>query len=235
MNKKEFIDNCRKIKIHITDEIYDKLYKYYELLNEWNNKFNLTNILEEDSVFLLHFYDSLCLSNYINLKEKCSLCDFGSGAGFPGMVIAIIFSNVNVTLIESNHKKCLFLNQIKKELSISNVNIICTRIEEYAIKNREIFDYVTCRAVTSLPIIVELATSTIKVGGLLAPLKSNCDDEILNYEKLYNEFYLELISNNKYKLPIQNSNRSIPIFKKYKKTNMKYPRKYNKILNNYKK
>ena len=163
MTKEEFIINCKNLSIEITEEIYSKLYKYFELLVEWNNRFNMTSILEEKEVFLLHFYDSLCL-NKINLNEVNSLCDFGTGAGFPGMVIALVYPNIEVTLVESNNKKCTFLEEVKQQLNIKNVSIFNERIEDFARKNREKYDIVTCRAVTSIPIIIELSTSLIKIN-----------------------------------------------------------------------
>ncbi len=234
MNKEEFIHYCKEINIEINDKMYDDLLNYYELLVKWNSKFNMTSILEQNQAFLLHFYDSLCLSKYINLNRECTLCDFGTGAGFPGMIIALLFKNVKVTLVESSQKKCQFLKHIKEIFDLENVTIICSRIEEYGINNREKFDIVTCRAVTSIPIIIELATSTVKVGGLLAPLKSNCLDE-LNNKSLYKEFNLKLIDVYKYNLPIQNSKRTIPVFKKIAITDKKYPRNYSTIVKKYKK
>lgn len=234
MTKEEFIKYCKEININITEEIYNIFDKYYNLLVEWNTKFNMTSILDKKQVFLLHFYDSICLSKYINLKEECSLCDFGTGAGFPGMVIAILFKKVNVVLIESNQKKCKFLEYIKNEFNLSNVIIVCTRIETFGIENREIFDYVTCRAVTSIPMIIELSTSTLKVNGILAPLKVECNSELEN-KKLLKEFNLELVSINNYKLPIENANRMIPLFKKNNKTLKKYPKNYSILVKKYKK
>lgn len=234
MNKEEFIHYCKEINIEIDDKVYNDLLNYYKLLVEWNSKFNMTSILEQNQVFLLHFYDSLCLSKYIDLNTKCTLCDFGTGAGFPGMIIALLFKNVSVTLIESNQKKCQFLKHIKETFNLENVTIICSRIEEYGIKNREIFDVVTCRAVTSIPIIIELATCTVKVGGVLAPLKSNCLDE-LNDTSLYKEFNLKLVGVYEYNLPVQNSKRTIPVFKKIGVTDKKYPRNYGTIVKKYKK
>ncbi len=234
MNKNEFIKYCDELNININEDIYNKLYKYYELLNEWNNKFNLTNILEEKDVFLLHFYDSICLTKAINYKDKISLLDFGTGAGFPGMIIALLFSNINVTLIESNNKKCSFLEEIKKELDIKNVNIICDRIENYSKNNREEYDYVTCRAVTSIPIIIEISTSTIKVGGYLVPLKSNSNEEIKKYEYLNKEFNLKIEKIIKYNLPINDAYRMIPVYKKVGITSSKYPRNYSQIIKKYK-
>ena len=234
MNKNEFIKYCDELNININEDIYNKLYKYYELLNEWNNKFNLTNILEEKDVFLLHFYDSICLTKAINYKDKISLLDFGTGAGFPGMIIALFFSNINVTLIESNNKKCSFLEEIKKELDIKNVNIICDRIENYSKNNREKYDYVTCRAVTSIPIIIEISTSTIKVGGYLVPLKSNSNEEIKKYEYLNKEFNLKIEKIIEYNLPINDAYRMIPVYKKVGITSIKYPRNYSQIIKKYK-
>jgi 16S rRNA (guanine527-N7)-methyltransferase len=233
MTKEEFIINCKNLSIEITEEIYSKLYKYFELLVEWNNKFNMTSILEEKEVFLLHFYDSLCL-NKINLNEINSLCDFGTGAGFPGMVIALVYPNIEVTLVESNNKKCTFLEEVKQQLNIKNVSIFNERIEDFARKNREKYDIVTCRAVTSIPIIIELSTSLIKVNGLLAPLKSNCEEEINKYKYLEKEFNLKLENLIKYNLPINDAYRVIPIYKKLKETDIKYPRNYGTIVKKYK-
>lgn len=234
MNKEDFIKYCKDISIIIDEDIYLKLYKYYELLNEWNNKFNLTNILEEKDVFLLHFYDSICLFKVLDINKKINILDFGTGAGFPGMVIAIINKDINVTLVESNNKKCTFLEEIKKELNLYNVYIICDRIENYAKNNREKYDYVTCRAVTSIPIIIELSTSTIKVGGFLVPLKSNSMDEIKKYNYLNKEFNLKLEDIIEYNLPVNNAYRMIPIYKKLDVTKNKYPRNYNQIIKKYK-
>lgn len=233
MIKEEFIKYCSEINIKITDILYDKLYKYYELLNEYNKKFNMTTITSYEDV---HFYDSLCINKtgYLNDKDSIKLLDFGTGAGFPGMVIAIIYSNINVTLIESNAKKCLFLNLIKQELKLDNVNIINGRVEEYSVKNREVFDIVTCRAVTSLPMIIEMCTSSIKVGGLLIPLKSNIDEEIKIANQIITKFNLELVNKIEYNLPITNAYRCIPIYCKNKITDKKYPRSYSSILKTYK-
>jgi 16S rRNA (guanine527-N7)-methyltransferase len=234
MNKDEFISYCEEIGIVISEELYKKLYDYFVMLNEWNEKFNMTTILEEKDVFKLHFYDSLCLIKAIDLNKKQSLLDFGTGAGFPGMILALVFDNLDVTLIESNQKKCKFLNEIKNKLSINNVEIINDRIENYGINNREKFDIVTCRAVTSIPVIIELSTSTIKVGGYLVPLKAECVEEVKKYNNLNNEFNLKLEDIIKYNLPINNEVRMIPKYKKLKETNKKYPRNYGTILKKYK-
>ena len=234
MTKEEFINKCKKINIEIDEEIYLKFDKYYNLLVEWNKRFNMTTITEKKDVFLLHFYDSLCLSKSVDLNNYENLCDFGTGAGFPGLVLAIIFNKLNVTLIESNNKKCVFLNEVIKELKLYNVEVINDRMEIYSKKNTEKFDLITCRAVTSIPIILELSINSLRINGLIIPLKSKCDDEIKQYSYLEKELNIKLIDIISYNLPINNAIRTIPVYKKVGKNNLKYPRNYNIILKNYK-
>ena len=113
MNKEEFKLECSKIGIDITDEIFNKFEMYKDLLIEWNNKFNLTTIIKEEDIYLKHFFDSLYITKFHDFNNK-KICDFGTGAGFPGMVLAILFKNSNFTLLESNNKKVLFLNEVTK-------------------------------------------------------------------------------------------------------------------------
>ena len=234
MNKEEFIKYCNELNIIIDDKIYDKFLKYYDLLFEWNNKFNMTTITKKEDVFLLHFYDSLCLSKAVDLSKYKNLCDFGTGAGFPGLVLGIIYSNLNITLIESNNKKCTFLNEVIDKLQLKNIKVINDRMENYSKNNIENFDLITCRAVTSIPIIIELSMQSLKINGYLVPLKSNCLEEIKKYKYLEKNLNFKLIEIIDYELPINNANRTIPIYKKTGKTSSKYPRNYNVILKNYK-
>lgn len=229
MNKELFIKECKKIGLDINDEIINKLDLYQKELVKWNSKFNLTTILEKEEVYLKHFYDSLCLNKIVNLSNK-SICDFGTGAGFPGMVVAILFNNSKITLIESNSKKVLFLENIKEKLKLKNVTIINDRTEEYGKNHRELFDIVTCRAVSNLKIILELAISLLKVGGLFVPLKSNVEEEFNDSIKKSKELGYEFIKKEEYNLPIENSKRTILIYKKIKETEKKYPRNYNMIV-----
>ena len=101
MNKEEFIEECKKINIDIKNEQLNKLEKFYHLMIEWNKKINLTRITEEKEVYLKHFYDSLTLNKVVDLKKIKTLCDVGTGAGFPGIVLKIIFPDIKITLIDS--------------------------------------------------------------------------------------------------------------------------------------
>ena len=231
MNKEEFINEFKKIDKIIDENIYEKLIKYKDLLIEWNEKFNLTTILKTQDIFLKHFFDSLMITKYVELNNK-NICDFGTGAGFPGMVIAILFPKSSVTLLESNKKKTIFLEEVKNNLKLNNVNIINERAEIYGKTNRELFDIVTCRAVSNLNIILELSISLLKINGLFIPLKASVDEELNESKEKMNKLGYKLIKKNEYILPIEQSKRTILIFEKIKKTDLKYPRNYNLIKKN---
>ncbi len=228
MTKEEFILECKKINIDITEELFLKLDKYKELLIEWNQKFNLTTIIEEKDIYLKHFFDSLYLSTECNFDDK-KICDIGTGAGFPGMVLAIVFNKGNFTLMESNNKKIIFLEAVKADLGLENVNIVSARAEDYGKKNREIFDIITCRAVSALNIILELSTAMLKVNGLFIPMKSNVEEELKNARGNIDKLSYKLIKETEYTLPYEGSKRTILTFEKYKNTDDKYPRNYNVI------
>ncbi len=230
MNREEFLKELSKINIKLDENAINKLEKYHQILTQENQKYNLTRIIKKEDVYLKHFYDSLTLTEVVSLSSGKSLCDIGSGAGFPGLVIAICFPNINVTLIESNSKKCKFLNLVKETLSLTNVSVINTRVEDYAKIKREVFDIVTARAVAPLKHLLEYGIPLVKVQGLFIAMKSNIDNEIQNIEKYYQK--LDIIEEKKiiFTLPKENSLRTIISYKKQKSTNPKYPRKYSDII-----
>lgn len=233
MNKDTFIKEINKLGIYCTEKQIKSIELYIDLLIEWNKKFNLTSIIKVEEIYLKHFYDSLCLYKTNLIKEKIKLCDFGTGAGFPGMVIAILFNNINVTLVESNKKKCMFLLELKHKLELKNLTIINDRMEIFSKNNEELFDIVTCRAVSQLGIILELAIKSLKTNGYFLPLKGNIDSEIKNIELLEKKYNCKLVNIIKYTLPFEESNRTIPIIKKQEKTNNIYPREFTKIKKEY--
>ena len=134
----KFIEELKKLGIDITEDKLIKLEKYYNLLVIWNEKMNLTGITEKEEVYLKHFYDSLTIVKAVDLNNFNNLCDVGTGAGFPGMVLKIVFPNLNVTLVDSLNKRLEFLKEVIKELDLKNIEVIHARAEEYALKNREL-------------------------------------------------------------------------------------------------
>lgn len=228
MSESEFILECEKLGIDINLKI-EELNKYKVLLQNWNEKFNLTTIIEDSDIYLKHFFDSLCINKAYDFKENTRICDFGTGAGFPGMVLAIVFG-CKTTLIESNGKKCDFLKEVINCLNLKNVEIVNLRSEDYAKNNREKFDIVTCRAVSALPIVLELAIPMIKVDGYFIPLKSNVDEEILKSKEIMLNIKCNIEKIIEYELPVEKSKRTILKIVKNESTNMLYPRNYNVII-----
>ena len=229
MHKEEFIKETKLLGINIDDKILSNLEKYYDILKEENNKYNLTRIIEKEDVYLKHFYDSLTICKIINIDCK-SICDLGSGAGFPGLVLAICYPNSKLTLIESNGKKCKFLNLVKETLKLDNVKVLNVRVEDYAKNNREVFDIVTARAVAPLKHLLEYGIPLVKVEGHFVAMKASVEDEIKNIEKYYNK--LNIIKENElsFNLPIENSLRTLLSYRKIDVTNSKYPRRYSEIV-----
>lgn len=229
MNKDYFIEELTKLDITLEDNKLNKLEKYYSLLEEENKKYNLTRIIDKQNVYLKHFYDSLTINKIISIDNQ-SICDLGSGAGFPGLVLAICFPNTSITLIESNGKKCHFLNLVKDKLKLNNVVVLNTRVEEYAKNNREIFDIVTARAVAPLKHLLEYGIPLVKVNGYFIAMKSNIDNEINNINNYYQKLNIKEIKKIVFELPIENSLRTLIKYQKIDKTNTKYPRKYADII-----
>lgn len=228
MNKDRFISEVENLGIEITDKKLEQLEKYYELLIEYNKVMNLTGITEKDEVYLKHFYDSLTIVKIINLNNENSLCDLGSGAGFPGIVIKIFYPNLNIVLVDSLNKRINFLNTVIKELQLEKIEAIHTRIEEYARVNKEKFDVVTARAVAPLNILLELGINLVKVGKYFIAMKGNIENES-NYYNAIKQLNCSLKNIIKFRLPIENSNRSLIKIIKEKSTQKLFPRKYNDI------
>lgn len=229
MNREEFISELKKIDIEPNEEILLNLEKYYNILKEENEKYNLTRIIQKEDVYLKHFYDCLTITKIIDINSE-SICDLGTGAGFPGLVLAICFPSAKLTLIESNGKKCNFLNVVKEKLALQNVNIINARVEEYAKENREIFDIVTARAVAPIKHLLEYGVPLVKVGGYFIAMKSNIEEETKNIENYYNKLNIRLEEKLEFSLPKENSLRTLLKYQKKEITNLKYPRRYSEII-----
>ena len=209
MNKEEFISELKKINIMLSSKQLEQLDKYYHLLVEWNEKINLTRIIEEKDVYLKHFYDSLTLSRVIDLNKELTICDIGTGAGFPGMVLKIVFPQLKIVLVDALLKRINFLNIVIKELGLSNIETVHARAEDYSKFHQKEFDVVTCRAVSRLKKLLEYTVPLVKQGGYFIPMKANCDDEIEECEKLFKKKNLVIEKKEEFYLPIENSKRTI--------------------------
>lgn len=228
MNKQKFIEELLKLNIKISDIQLEKLEKYCEILERENKLYNLTAITEKESVFLKHFYDSLTIVKIVELNNE-SLCDLGTGAGFPGMVLKIMFPNLKVTLIDATLKKCNFLEKVIKELKLENIKVINARVEEYAKIEREKHDIVTARAVAPLKHLLEYGIPLLKVNGIFVAMKGNINEELDGIENYENKLKIKQNKKIDFQLPIESSNRTLISFIKLEKTDIKYPRKYSEI------
>ena len=205
MNKEEFVEEYKKININITNEQLTKLEKFYHLMIEWNKKINLTRITEEKEVYLKHFYDSLTLNKVIDLKNIKTLCDIGTGAGFPGIVLKIIFPNIKITLIDSLQKRVNYLNEIIKELELDNIEAIHTRGENYQGE----FEVVTSRAVANIEKLVNYTMHLVSKDGVFVAMKGNLEQEMTKdiEERLTRKY--QIIKKEVFYLPKENSIRTL--------------------------
>lgn len=235
MNKDDFIHQLQLLKIDVSSENLRKLELYKDLLKEYNDKFNLTAIIDDEGIYLKHFYDCLYLLTQTEIKNADNIIDIGTGAGFPGLLLAIFLNNTKFTLVESNGKKCMFLKTLKESLNLNNVNIINKRAEEYARETSIKYDVALSRAVSNLYVISELEIPFLKVGGLFMPLKSHIDEELAITNPKLKELNSKIVDIIEYELPYEKSKRTILKILKEKETDKKYPRDYAKITKDLKK
>lgn len=209
MNKEQFFQELNKINIKITEEQLIKLDKFYKLLVEWNKKINLTRIIQEEDVYLKHFYDSLTITLATDLSKVETLCDVGSGAGFPGIVLKILFPNLKITLIDSLQKRVNYLNEVIKELDLNDIKAIHVRAENY----NEKFDVVTSRAVANINKLVNYTMHLVNKDGIFIAMKGNIDQELTDVEKKKLSKKYNIVDIIYFNLPIENSKRSLIIMK----------------------
>ena len=235
MNKKEFLEELSKLNIYLTEKQLNQLDKFYKLLISWNEKINLTTIIKEEDVYLKHFYDSLTLIKAIDLTKDLKVLDVGTGAGFPGIVLKIVFPNLKITLLDSLNKRINYLNEVIKELELKDIETICSRSEEYSKKHSEEYDIVVSRAVAHLRILSEITFSSVKVNGYLIAMKGNIDFELDESKDIISKLNGKIENIYNFNLPFEFSQRNIIKIKKINKTPNIYPREYSKIKKEVKK
>lgn len=220
-----FENKEKEIDINVSDENIKKLYEYMTILLDWNEKINLTAITNVDEIIEKHFIDSLTILRYI--KDSDKVIDVGTGAGFPGIPLAIN-SNANFTLLDSLNKRINFLEEVKNTLGLSNVQNIHGRAEEVARQknHREMYDVAVSRAVAPMNILVEYLLPFVKVGGICICMKGpNASEEISNANNAINLLGGKYIDQINIKLKNGEIDRNLIIIKKINNISNKYPRK----------
>lgn len=224
--KNEMLHKCSDINIELPESKIRGFYTYMMKLIEWNEKINLTAIVEASEVIDKHFIDSLTISQY--LKNTDTVIDVGTGAGFPGIPVKIVNDNLKIDLLDSLNKRINFLNEIINELELKNVQAIHGRAEDESKKKekREKYDVAVSRAVANLPVLLEYLLPFVKLGGICICMKgSNIEEEVNNSKKALKELGGEIVEINKFNLPNTDFTRNIIIVRKIANTPEKYPRK----------
>lgn len=217
-----------KLDIMLTEEQANQFQQYYELLIEWNNVMNLTAITEYEEVIWKHFYDSLSIIKIIDINDINSVIDIGTGAGFPGIPLKIIFPHLRITLLDSLNKRINFLNEVIDRLGLSNIEALHTRAEDLAQKNdyREKFDLCVSRAVANLTTLSEICIPFIKNGGCFISYKSGkVEEEILDAKKAIHILGATIIDKYDFEMEYDQIFRSFVKISKISATPKKYPRK----------
>ena len=230
MKFNEFLDEFKnladKSNLKIEKEKIEKFYNYMLLIQEWNEKINLTAITNPKEMIIKHFLDSLTIAN--QLEDDVKIIDIGTGAGFPGIPLKIYNDSLQITLLDSLNKRTIFLKEVIDKLKLQNVEIIHGRAVDFAqnLKYREKYDVAVSRAVAPLNILLEYLIPYVKVGGKIIAMKgSNAIEEINESENALRELNCCIKEEKKIFLPEEKGERYIIVIEKDKKTPRIYPRK----------
>jgi 16S rRNA (guanine527-N7)-methyltransferase len=201
-----------------------------KLIKIWNEKFNITSVIEEKDIIIKHFIDSLSIIPFLE-NRNVNLIDIGTGGGLPGIPLKIVYEKLDITLLDSTEKKILFLKECIRTLGLNNIKTVHKRAEDYGKDPyyRESFDVSTARALASLPVLLEYCLPFVRLGGVFIAMKGkNCYDEIANSKQALDVLggRIEIIK--EITLPYTDNKRNIIIIRKFRQTPTKYPRKAGK-------
>ena len=225
----------KEFNIPFSTDTIDQFLKYYELLMQWNNKINLTSITDFEDVLIKHFIDSLSLVRIIPGLSEEKVLDLGSGAGFPGIPLKIVFPGINITLADSVNKKLLFINDVIEKLGLENAETVHGRAEDLArdVKYRGRYDICVSRAVANLSTLSEYCLPFVKTGGAFISYKSSeSTDEIKSAEKAISLLGGKIENDIIFELPYTDIKRRLILIRKDKATLGAYPRKAGTPLKN---
>jgi 16S rRNA (guanine527-N7)-methyltransferase len=219
-------DETKKNGMELSDKQIAQFNLYYELLTAKNKVMNLTAITEYNDVVKKHFIDSMMISRVLDMKKINSLCDVGTGAGFPGIPLKIVYPHLHLTLVDSVGKRVNFLSEVVEKLDLEDVEAIHSRTEDLAhnSKYREKYDLVTARAVASMNVLSEYCIPYAKIGGYFAAYKSgNIEEEIENAKNAVKTLGGKIEKTDMFEL--YEMGRSIVLIRKVNSTPKIYPRK----------
>lgn len=218
-------EEANKFNIELTDQMVEQFMKYKTLLKEWNEKINLTAIIEDKEIIIKHFIDSLTIAKYI--PQNAYMIDVGTGAGFPGIPVKILRKDVKVVLLDSLNKRLNFLNEVIKELDLEDIETVHGRAEDAGndLKYREKFDVATARAVANISTLSELCSPFVKVKGAFICMKANASEELANAQNALKILNLKEEEKEQFRIDEIDSERTIILYRKTDKTPKQYPRK----------
>jgi len=227
MTPEEFRQVLAEKDIHLSDKQMAQFDRYFHLLVEWNEKMNLTAITDREEVYLKHFYDSLTLAFDVDFSTGLTLCDVGSGAGFPSIPLKIAFPELQITIVDSLNKRITFLTELTNQLEI-DASLYHDRAETFGQNPqfRASFDFVTARAVARLNVLTELCLPLVNQEGYFYALKAaKSEEELAEAKPAIAQLGGKFIGEQAIELPKISDKRHILIIQKKKPTPKKYPRK----------
>lgn len=229
------IEGADKLGYKLTEKQVKQFNKYYEMLIEWNKKINLTSIIDEQEVVLKHFLDSIAVKEVMDLNTCESVIDLGTGAGFPGIPLKIVYPDLEVTLVDSLNKRINFLLEVIDELSLEDIQCIHSRAEDLGNDDlyRENYDLCVSRAVADLSILSEYCIPFVRHGGYFVSYKSNkSQDEIKTSKGAIDKLGGCLKEVKNVEVPYLDIERTFVVIKKVSTTPSRYPRKAGKPKKN---
>lgn len=224
----KFLKGLEDFHITLTEQQLWQFTRFYELLNEWNKVMNLTAITEWEEVLSKHFLDSVSIVKVADFSKVQTVLDLGTGAGFPGIPLKILFPDKKFVLLDSLNKRIKFLDAVVNELGLTNIELIHGRAEDFAKKKeyREQFDLCVSRAVANLSTLSEYCIPYVKKNGHFISYKAvSAGEELASAEKAIGVLGGELVNTEEFLLPDSDITRAFIVIKKERNTSPKYPRK----------
>jgi 16S rRNA (guanine527-N7)-methyltransferase len=218
--------------VELNEKQIDQFLLYKKLLLEWNEKINLTAITDENEIILKHFVDCLSIGSVYPIESNSNIIDVGTGAGFPGVPIKIAYPEVNMTLLDSLNKRIIFLDELRNQLGMKNVNLVHARAEDGGQNKlyREKYDLCASRAVANLAVLTEYCLPFVAVGGYFVALKGPDVEDELNESKIaIKKLGAEILDVKQVDIPFSDIHHSIVIIRKIRQTPSQYPRKAGKV------